>query len=223
MPWTAAISGFLRANLTFDDPTVTALHRALVLGDRTELPPELRWAYQDTGLAHLLAISGFNLAVLGWGLFKLVRWLCLRIPRVAQGGRPSAWAAALALALVAVYTAVILPSDATDRAMLGMGIALGAVIVGRRARGWRTISVCFLVALAIEPAALMRPSFQLTLAATAALIGAGPLVRVEAWLEVPGRLASPWLRAAPGLLGAVVIADLATFFATAPLGLCWFG
>jgi len=224
VPWHVAVAIGLRANLTFDDPVVTALHRALVLGERAALPPELRWAYQDTGLAHLLAISGFNLAVLGWGVFRLVRRLLLYVPRLGQGGRPNAWAAGLAIAFVGAYTIVILPSDATDRAMLALGLTLGGTVVAREVRGWRTLSMCFLVALAIDPAALMRPGFQLSFAATAALVLAAPTVgRWKAWLEAPGRVRRPWVRALWLAVGALVITDVATFMTTTPLSLAWFG
>ncbi|MBL8786008.1 MAG: DNA internalization-related competence protein ComEC/Rec2, partial [Deltaproteobacteria bacterium] len=231
--WQTQVAMDLRATLTFENAEATALYRALILGDRSELDATTRAAYQDTGTTHLLAISGMNLAVLGLAVYRIFLALLIRVPpfrRRAQGGRPTAWAAALALVVTAAYTMIIAPSDATDRAMVALAIGFGAVLLRRRASGGQALLVALIGAALLVPDALLRAGFQLSFAATASLVLIAPTVkhwsqRVEAWLprEAAERRRRRWARVALVALGALVITDLATALATAPLTLAWFG
>lgn len=131
--WSTAAAIAVRGRLTFESTSATALFRALILGERSALDPETRYAYQDTGTAHLLAISGMNLALLGWGLFRILVWCVVRastwpggralgLVRLVQGYRPRVFAALVALGVTAAYTALIAPSDATDRALAALAL-----------------------------------------------------------------------------------------------------
>jgi len=231
--WSTTAAIALRERLTLTSPSATALYRALLLGDRSDLDAEIRYAYQDTGTAHLLAISGMNLALLGWGLFRVVLFLLIRLAhlpgtlhlglaRLVQGHRPRAVAAVLALAATAAYTFIIAPSDATDRALAALCIVLGGSLVLRRTTGPRTLLLCLLGAAAIAPAALLNAGFQLSFAATGSLVLIAPLVtRLRAWLSA--RIANRVLRTVVLSLAALVLADVACFLATAPLTVAWFG
>ncbi|HRE92523.1 MAG TPA: ComEC/Rec2 family competence protein, partial [Myxococcota bacterium] len=225
--WAALASLHLRERLTFVSPVATSLYRALLLGDRSDLSPEARFAYQDTGTAHLLAISGMNLALLGFGLFAVLRFSLLRFPptrRLGQGRRLTALAALIALLSIGAYGRIIAPSDATDRAIIAFAlVALGLVLM-RRPSGPRTVALCALAALVIDPLSALRPGFQLSFAATSALVlVATPLARWRAAQlgrtgERPG-----WLvRVRVGLV-IFLVANLVTSVATLPLGLAWFG
>lgn len=225
--WAALASLHLRERLTFESPVATSLYRALLLGDRSDLSPEARFAYQDTGTAHLLAISGMNLALLGFGLFAVLRACLLRLPptrRFGQGQRLTAVAALVALLSIAAYGKIIAPSDATDRAIIAFGIiALGLVLM-RRPSGPRTVALCALAAVAIDPISALRPGFQLSFAATSALVlVATPLATWRATQLGPSGAQPGWLRRAWIVLVIFLVANLVTSVATLPLGLAWFG
>lgn len=225
--WAALASLHLRERLTFESPVATSLYRALLLGDRSDLSPEARFAYQDTGTAHLLAISGMNLALLGFGLFAVLRACLLRFPptrRYGQGRRLTAIAAFVALLSIAAYGKIIAPSDATDRAIIAFGlIALGLFLM-RRPNGPRTVALCAVVAVALDPLSALRPGFQLSFAATSALVlVATPLASWRAAQLTrsdtrPGLLRRAWI-----VLVIFLAANLVTSVATLPLGLAWFG
>ncbi len=231
--WTTSVALALRQRLTFDSEVATALYRALILGDRSDLDPETRHAYQDTGTAHLLAISGMNLALFGWGLFRLFLFVTIQLAHApllrrsalatfVQGHRPRLVAAALACASTAAYTAVIAPSDATDRALAALAFTMAAIACLRTTTGWRVLAACFFAGVALRPEAITSAGFQLSFAATASLVAVAPHVA-----RLNRRLAAthlhPLVRRALVFLGALVIADVACFLATAPLTIAWFG
>ncbi|TNF28992.1 MAG: DNA internalization-related competence protein ComEC/Rec2 [Deltaproteobacteria bacterium] len=222
--WTAALATTLRARLDLDDPRASALYRALLLGDKRDLEAEVRWAFQDTGTAHLLAISGLHLALIGFGLRALLLRALLRVRRLAQVRRVPALAAGLALPLLWAYTEVAAPSDATRRALVFVGLVLLGEVLARRARGRRPLALAAIAGLLADPTAILRPGFQLSFAAAGALVLGAPLHRrlVDYWRE-PGRVERPLLRRLAIALSALVLVDLLTFFATAPLTAAWFG
>jgi len=231
--WSTRVALDLRARLTFDSASATALFRALILGDRSELDAETRYAYQDTGTAHLLAISGMNLALVGWGIFRLLLILLVRLAHVplvrrwgpaalVQGHRPRVLAAALALVVTAAYTSVIAPSDATDRALAALALTFGGILLFRATSTWRTLAICFFGAILVEPAVLLRAGFQLSFAATASLVIIAPhLQRIRRHLATtPLR---PYLRRGLFFVSTLVLADVSCFLATTPLTIAWFG
>lgn len=221
--WATAVAIATRARIAFDDPEATALYRAIVLGDRADLDPALRWRFQDTGTAHLLAISGLHLALIGFGLRGLLLALLLRIPRLAQAGRPAAVAAAIALPLLWAYTEVIAPSDATRRAFVFLAIFFAGEIIARRASGRRALLIAAVSAVLVDPSAPLRAGFQLSFAAAGSLVLGLPLGRrVLAFWREPGRVERPWLRRGLEALSAMVLVDVLTFIATAPLTAAWF-
>lgn len=225
--WAALASLHLRERLTFESPVATSLYRALLLGDRSDLPPEARFAYQDTGTAHLLAISGMNLALLGFGLFAVLRACLLRFPptrRLGQGRRLTALAALVALIAIAAYGRIIAPSDATDRAIIAFGLVAVGLVLMRRPSGARTVALCALVAIAVDPLSALRPGFQLSFAATSALVlVAPPLASWRAAQLARADTRPGWLRRVGVVLVIFLVANLVTSLATLPLGLAWFG
>ncbi|PIE20118.1 MAG: DNA internalization-related competence protein ComEC/Rec2 [Proteobacteria bacterium] len=222
--WSTAIALAVRERLDALDPDVAALFRAVVLGDRLELSPSTRWAFQDTGTAHLLAISGLHLALVGFGLYRLLLALALLWPRLAQAGRPPAVAAAGALVLLWGFGEIIAPSDATRRALVFMTLHLGAVVLARASSARRALLVAAALAVVVDPLAALRPSFQLSFAAAGSLVlGAPAMAAVRAWVAEPGRFERAGTRRVVTWAALLVTINLLTFVATAPLAAAWFG
>ena len=200
------------------------LYRALLLGDRRELTLSMRQDFADTGTAHLLAISGLHLAVLGWGLYRCVLLLLSLMGSWAQTQRLPVYAGLLAIGGVWAYVLGIQPSAATQRAATCLTLILLGGILARGLSAGRAVIATAVVLLTVEPQLLLGPSFQLSFAAVGALVASRPaLSAIEAWLSEPGRLQGPywgwlgrWLLRATG-------ASLVTTLATAPLTLAWFG
>ncbi|MCB9727975.1 MAG: DNA internalization-related competence protein ComEC/Rec2 [Deltaproteobacteria bacterium] len=220
----ARLRAKLREALTLPGAEVTALYRALLLGERGGLSPELRLAFVDSGTAHLLAISGLHLAVVGLGLYRLFLALLLRWRRLAQAGRPPAVAAALAGTLTLGYVAVIAPSQATLRAAVALAVVFAGAVLARRARPLPTLAVAAGALVLADPRAPGGASFQLSFAAATALVLLARHLRpLLARLDEPGALPAPgWRRPARWAL-ALVAVSLVSTAVTTPLALGWFG
>ncbi len=227
VPLFPSIAAALRAHLAFSAQSgerAAALYAALILGDRTALDPATRRAYQDTGTAHLLAISGFNLALFGFGAYRILLALILLVPALRRRPAPARLAAVLAIAVSVTYTALIVPTDATDRALLAIILTLGLFAAGVETRAPRTLALCFVTALLVDPLALTRAGFQLSFAATLGLILALPATRAAAgFIRESRHFTRPLTRKLASGLAALVITDLYTYLATAPVSLVWFG
>ena len=72
-----------RLSRVFEDPEEAAFLRAAMLGDRSLLEEEQYDQFRRNGIAHLLAISGLHISILGMGLFRLLRRMKLGLPEAA--------------------------------------------------------------------------------------------------------------------------------------------
>ncbi|MBN1666406.1 MAG: ComEC/Rec2 family competence protein, partial [Anaerolineales bacterium] len=136
-----------------------ALLAGILLGIESGIPDDLQRAFQDTGTAHIIAISGFNFTLIA-GLFVTLfsRWL----------GR---WRGSLAaLVSIAVYAALVGAGAGVIRAAIMSGVSLGAKQFGRRQHGLTSLSFTAAAMALFEPAVLWDVSFQLSFTATLGLI-----------------------------------------------------
>jgi competence protein ComEC len=140
-------------------------------------------------------------------VFGLVRTGLALIPAVLLRVPAKKIAAAVALVAAAAYLALAGPDVATERAFIMAAVMLVAVLIGRRAISLRSLAAAALIVLVLEPESLVDPGFQMSFAATLALILAH-----RPWTAVQDRV-HPLLR--PAVL--LVIASLAAGAATGPI------
>jgi competence protein ComEC len=174
----------------------------IVLGEDEGLDRSLRNAFRASGLYHLLAVSGQNVALVAGGVL-LVAWL-MGIPRMAgQVG---------ALAAIGAYVLAVGAQPSVVRAGVAGALASLAWICARERERWWFLLLGVLVLLAWSPYNLLDPGFQLSFAAVAAIFTLVPRVmrRLEGY---------PLPRAA----AAVVAVSVACGVATAPILLFQFG
>jgi competence protein ComEC len=166
-PWAARVrSAALDAMAERLPPVSAALLGGLLLGERTDLPPEVHEAFRRAGVYHVLAVSGFNVALLAGAVWALLR---------AVGGGRRAAAVAAMLAVLA-FAAVVGPEPSVLRATLMAVLVLAAVVLEREASVTNSLALAALVILAARPGDLLDPGFQLSFAATAGIVAA-PLPR----------------------------------------------
>jgi competence protein ComEC len=143
---------------------------ALLVGDRGAITEEDAQAMRDSGMAHLLSVSGLHVTAVVGGAFlvissllALVPWLALRIsvPLTAAAGA----------AIVAVgYTLLSGAEVPTIRSCVGALVVLLALALGRDALSLRMVAAGALLIMLFWPEALGGPSFQLSFAAVATII-----------------------------------------------------
>lgn len=147
-------------------------------GDRSGISLDTVQALRDANLAHLLAISGMNMAFITAFVFGLVRYGMALIPALALRVNAKKIAAVVAFAVALFYLLLSGANVATVRAFLMVSVMLGAVLLDRRALTLRSVALAATVLLLLEPESLTAPGFQLSFAATVVLIaGFGGLDR----------------------------------------------
>ena len=183
-----------------------AFASGVMTGDRSGISLQTVVDLRLSSLAHLLAISGMNMAFLTGFCFALVRYGLALIPAVALRVNTKKVAAVLALVVALFYLLLSGANVATTRAFLMVAVMLGAVLLDRRALTLRSVALSAVLLLLVEPESLTEPGFQLSYAATVALIaGFGPLQRMMKARGVPG-----WLQPLVVLVMTSVIAGAAT-------------
>ena len=147
-------------------------------GDRSGISKDTVTALRDSNLAHLLAISGMNMAFLTGFIFMLLRYGLALVPPVALRINTKKVAAAVAFGVALFYLLLSGANVATERAFVMVTVMLGAVLLDRRALTLRSVALAAVVLLLWQPESLTEPGFQLSFAATVALIaGFGALDR----------------------------------------------
>ncbi len=180
-----------------------ALGAGILLGVRASIAPEISTAFATAGLTHVVAISGWNIAIVAAIVATLVRPLEER-----RGGR---WLApATAATAIVGYVLLTGASPSVVRAALMAGAMMVARLGGSRAHAASALCLAAFVMLVAAPAVLWDVGFQLSGLAT------GGLILFAAPIE--GRLAR-W----PGWLREPVALTLAAQLATLPVVLGSFG
>lgn len=167
-----------------------------------------------TGTTHLLAISGFNIALVAAPFVLLVPWAARAWPRLA--GRPGA-GPALALAVAALYSALAGFGVSVLRALLMLGVMTVLVWRRRPVDGFDTLAAAALLVLAIDPPAVLAAGFWLSFAGVAWLLVAATRMSWPVAASRPG-LARRAMTAVAGLLRLQLLLGVGL----APLTLAYF-
>ncbi len=190
----------------FPDPEASLL-AGILLGVDTGLPADLQQAFKNTGTAHIIAISGFNIAIIA-GIFVSLFSRLL-------GPRRGAVAAILGIAF---YTFLVGADAAVVCAALMGTLSIFALQVGRRQQGLNTLAFVAALMAAFNPLLLWDIGFQLSFFATLGLIlYAEPLqgfaLRLLAALHFPAAAMERFI----GPLSDYVLLTLAAQLTTIPI------
>jgi len=147
-----------------------AFAAGVMTGDRSGLSLEAVQDLRDSSLAHLLAISGMNLAFLISFTFAALRGGLALVPFVALRLNGKKIAAAVSLPIAGFYLLLSGSNVATERAFLMVSVMLVAILLDRAAITLRSVAIAALVLLIWQPEALAEPGFQMSFAATIALV-----------------------------------------------------
>ena len=143
---------------------------AIITGDRAGLDPVLVTQLRRSNLAHLLAISGLHMGLLTGLVFFGARAGLALWPYAALHWPIRKIAAVAGLTMGAIYLAMSGANIATQRAFIMVAVMFIALLFDRRALSLRSIAMAALILLAWRPEAVLGAGFQMSFAATAALI-----------------------------------------------------
>jgi competence protein ComEC len=187
---------------------------ALLTGKRDAISAPVNEAMYISSLAHVLSISGYHMAVVAGVVFFIVRALLALSSTLAMRYPIKKWAAFVAFIAAFLYLLLSGAEVATQRSFIMTGIVLFGVMVDRAALTLRNLALAALGVMLIAPEAVVHPSFQMSFAATLALIAGYerglPWMVAGADTPLGARIALWGGREIVGLLLASMLAGLAT-------------
>ncbi|MDX9851789.1 MAG: ComEC/Rec2 family competence protein [Anaerolineaceae bacterium] len=131
----------------------------ILLGIETDIPYQLEKAFQETGTAHVVAISGFNMTILAGIFLKGFRkYLSIW------------WAGLLAILAMSLYTVLVGGAPAVVRAAVMSCLAMSTSLIGRGQSGIYTLTLTAAVMCLFNPLLLADAGFQLSVTATLGLV-----------------------------------------------------
>ena len=182
-----------------------AFAAAIMTGDRSAISTETMENLRRSNLAHLLAISGLHMGLLTAFVFGSLRYGLALLPFLALRLPVKKISAVAALCVATGYLLLSGGSIATVRAYIMVAVMLTAVCFDRRALTLRAVAVAALIVLVLYPQSLIGPGFQMSFAATTALVAVfGALQNWQTW-KIPKAL-----RPVLALLVSSAIAGVAT-------------
>ena len=187
-----------------------AIASALITGMRGGIASDDEAALRDAGLAHVLAIAGLHMALMGMGLFWIVRAVLAASPALALHYPIKKWAAAAALAGSAFYLIISGAAVPAVRAFTMLAVALVAMLCDRPALSMRALALAAAILLLLRPESIAEPGFQMSFAAVGALVAAA-------------EASKPSGRGIASHLVAIFVTSAVASLATLPVSLFHFG
>lgn len=197
-----------------------AIAKALITGERGGIPEATNAAYRDSGLFHILSISGLHMAVMGGAVFFSVRLLLALFPTIALRFAVKKWAALAAAFGSLCYLAISGTSFATVRSFIMISIMFLAVLLDRPAVALRNVALSALVILALFPESVLDVGFQMSFAAVVALVAAYEAVRDR--LEGPRRTQFGIVMRTGLFFGGIILSTLVASAAVTPFAIYHF-
>lgn len=196
---TSMRSGLTRS-LDRAPPDAAALVSGLALGDDSAQEPELTSAMRESGLSHLTAVSGGNVAIVVGVIVGLATLARLRLP----------WRVMWGLAGLVYYAFLVGPEPSVLRASVMGAVVLLGVLVGGRRGGPAVLATAVLALIVIQPSLALSWGFALSAFATGGIVLLVP--GIQRWADrMPGARRLP-----PALVTAVSL-TIAAQAATLPL------
>jgi competence protein ComEC len=187
---------------------------ALTTGDRSGIGQATTEALRASNLSHLLSISGLHMGLITAFVFGAVRSAIACVPPLALRVPGKKVAAVVALAAGAFYLLISGGNVATERAFVMVSVFLGAVLLDRRAISLRSVAIAAIIILIAQPEALVDPGFQMSFAATAALVAAFAVLR--------GRVSARRIHWALRPIAVTLFTSAVAGWATAPIAAAHF-
>ena len=199
-----------------------AIANALITGERGGISEATNQAFRDSGLFHILSISGLHMVIMAGAVFLSIRLVLAAIPAIALRYPTKKWAAAGAMAGALAYLLISGAAFATVRSYIMISIMFLAVLLDRPALALRNVALAALLILLVWPESLLDAGFQMSFAAVVAL-GFG--LRMAARARRGARGLDAPRRASRGrvlFFGGIVTSTLVAGLAVAPFGIYHF-
>ena len=152
-------SRFAESNTDYPESSII---KALTVGDKSNIPTQIRENFSGLGIAHIFAISGLHVGAIAIGFYFLIKWILKRSEYILLTYQMPRLAALLTIFPVFIYTAIAGFSISAVRAFIMISIYLLAIVLGKNDLKLNTLFLAGLIILLINPNSLFELSFQLS-------------------------------------------------------------
>ncbi len=211
MQWRYQLTQTLRRKMPGSKGEVAA---ALVTGDRSGIPKDIRQNFTDAGIAHILAISGLHISLVAGLVFCIIRRVFSFVPYFAERLLIKKWAAVFSIFATGGYLAISGFGFPGQRAFIMITLAMLGICLDRSPVSLRSLAMAATFILICFPESILSVSFQLSFAAVIALISAyeNNSLFLRNWVAQGGW----WKKIIVNFLG-ITITTLVATAATTPL------
>jgi len=151
-------------------PPSSSLLKALVLGERGDIPEEVQEHFVATGTAHLLAISGDQFGIVALLSFSSLLWVLKRSEYLLLSISVKKWAAALTIPLILLYTFIAGGGISVIRAAIMVIVFFLSILFDRERNLLHTLVLAAFLILIFSPPSLFDVSFQLSFLAVLSIL-----------------------------------------------------
>ncbi len=178
-----------------------AFLRAILLGDRSELPKKLQELFKNSGTIHILAISGLHVGLIALIIIYLLK--CLKTGRI--------FSYIFTILFLIFFSLLTLSRPSVTRAVLMAGVFLIGMLLGKRVDVYNSLGIAAIFILARNPKELFNIGFQLSFMAVMSILYLTPkltrLIKkdtnlyIKRYILIPLSVSiSAWLGTAPLIL-----------------------
>ncbi len=144
--------------------------QALILGEKREIPVEIRESFNRTGISHVLAISGLHIGIIAFLSIIIIRWIIKTSEYLLLRFNIIKVSSLFAIIPIIGYALIAGYSISTIRATIMILCFLIALLIGRERDLLNTLAFTAFLILAFSPVSLFDVSFQLSFIAVAAIL-----------------------------------------------------
>ena len=194
---------------------------ALITGERADIDPEDQDAFRDSGLMHVLSISGLHLALAGGLFFWTIRALFALFPSVVLRYPVKKWAAAGALVGSTFYLLISGCESPAVRSWIMLSMMFAAVLADRPALSMRSVALAAVLILLAAPESLTEPGFEMSFAAVIGLIALAEWIALRRAANPDESANTLWRRLRRYAVG-ICVTSIVAGLATAPIAIFHF-
>lgn len=135
---------------------------ALVVGKKDGIPSDIKQSFRDSGTAHLLAISGLHLSLVGFIMFNSIRFLLALSETIAIKFDIKKIASIFGVIFSYFYLQIAGSPVSAERAFIMISVFFLSVLIDRRSNVLRSIAFAAIVIIIFSPENVLKPGFQMS-------------------------------------------------------------
>lgn len=192
---------------------------ALMTGERAAISEKDNQEMRDSGIVHIISISGLHISMIAGVVFFTTRFLMALFPTFAIYHPIKKYAAIIALIVTVLYMFMVGGTVPTVRSVVMTGIILLAIILDRIPLSLRVVAIAAMLISILAPEAVMGASFQMSFMAVMGLVAFYEATRTY-WVDMYRH--SGWFKRGLIYLAGVCITTVIASIATAPFSIYHF-